>query len=156
MTSSPPPPPRPLPEFIMGPPIGARTDSLSVGYFKGWVEGHAQGGAPVFADVRDVARAHVLAAETPEANGRYIVAAAASTPPHLISAWLRERFPGYDFEEGTVEESRAIVDPGRVQRELGLQLTPVRTTLLDMAAVLLALGIAQLRHTAAEAAVPAK
>lgn len=54
-----------------------------------WVEGKAQGGAPVFADVRDVARAHILAAENPAASGRYIVAASHSTPAARISAWLQ-------------------------------------------------------------------
>jgi hypothetical protein len=54
-----------------------------------WVEGAAQSGAPVFADVRDVARAHVLAAENPSASGRYIVANSHSTPPSHISAWLQ-------------------------------------------------------------------
>jgi hypothetical protein len=53
------------------------------------VEGKAQDGAPTLADVRDVARAHILAAEHPSATGRYIVANSHSTPPHLISAWLQ-------------------------------------------------------------------
>lgn len=134
-----------LPEFIMGPPIAARTDSTSIGYFKAWVEGKAQKGAPVFADVRDVARAHLLAAETPSASGRYIVAASASTPPQLISTWLRERFPQFLFQEGEEDESKAVVESSRVQRELGLTLTPVQTTLLEMATVLVALGVAQPR-----------
>lgn len=54
-----------------------------------WVEGKAQSGAPVFADVRDVARAHILAAENPAASGRYIVANSHTTPAAHISAWLQ-------------------------------------------------------------------
>lgn len=59
-----------------------------------WVEGKAQAGAPVFADVRDVARAHILAAENPAACGRYIVAAATTTPASHISACLQARACG--------------------------------------------------------------
>ncbi len=73
----------------MGPVISSRSDATSLGYMKGWVEGTAHQGAPVFADVRDVARAHILAAETPAASGRYIVANSHSTPGVLISAWLQ-------------------------------------------------------------------
>ena len=59
------------------------------------LEGQAPSGAPVFADVRDVARAHILAVEVPEAKGRYIVSQAFTTPPHLISKWLQvRRLPG--------------------------------------------------------------
>jgi nucleoside-diphosphate-sugar epimerase len=81
---------------------------------KMWVEGKALGGGPVFADVRDVARAHVLAAETPHASGRYIVANTHSTPPHLISGWLAERFPHHEFEEGEHGESKEIMDNSKV------------------------------------------
>ena len=138
----------------MGPVLSSRTDATSMGYLKAWVEGRAQAGSPVFADVRvqlrcpagcasvpaswcrlslcllpapqtpsqrqplpqhplrgphrpaspspachhhhppllqvrDVARAHVLAAEIPDASGRYIVAASHSTPAALISGWLQ-------------------------------------------------------------------
>ena len=53
------------------------------------MEGKAQSGAPVFADVRDVARAHLLAAETPSAKGRYIVANSHSLPASQIAAWFK-------------------------------------------------------------------
>lgn len=135
-----------LPEFIMGPVISSRTDGTSVGYMKQWVEGKVLSGAPVFADVRDVARAHILAAETPSAQGRYIVAAAESTPPQVISAWLKERFPDGSFEDvadDQHEESKVVIDNGRVQKELGLVLTPVKSTIIDMAVTLVQLGIAK-------------
>ena len=75
----------------MGPVISRRLDATSLGWMKGWVEASSspQSGAPVFADVRDVARAHILAAETPGASGRYIVAASHTTPASTISAWLQ-------------------------------------------------------------------
>lgn len=139
-----------LPEFIMGPIISARTDGTSVGYMKVWAEGTAQSGAPVFADVRDVAKAHVLAAENPAASGRYIVANPLSTPPQDITTWLQDSFPEFEFEEpGSKEESTAVVDSSRVQKELGLVLTPVRSTIVDMVATLIALGLANPKSKAA-------
>ncbi|KAI3433285.1 hypothetical protein D9Q98_003104 [Chlorella vulgaris] len=131
-----------LPEFIMGPVISTRADATSLGYMKEWVEGKAQDGAPTLADVRDVARAHILAAEHPSATGRYIVANSHSTPPHLISAWLQERFPEHVFGECAVEESKEKVNNWRIQRELGLAITPVKETVLDMATTLVRLGLA--------------
>lgn len=167
------------------------------------MEGKAQSGAPVFADVRDVARAHILAADNPAASGRYIVANSHTTPAAHISAWLQvgaaegglhsythsththryvhcllgwrisgsaapamwrpccichpfptgkpmpghsplqERFPEYVFEAGEAGEPQPSINNSRVQRELGLAITPVRETLQDMAATLIALGLAQ-------------
>ena len=135
-----------LPEFIMGPLLIGRLDGTSMGYMKGWVEGTAQSGAPVFCDVRDVARAHILAAELPEAKGRYIVANTHSTPAALISSWLKERFPEFGFDEvketGGAEEK---MDSSKVKQELGLALTPVKETIIDMAVTLIQLGLAQPR-----------
>lgn len=135
-----------LPEFIMGPVISRRTDATSLGYMKAWVEGSAQSGAPVFADVRDVARAHILAAEKPGASGRYIVANSHSTPASDISAWLQERFPDCEFAAGEAGQAEEKVNNGRVQRELGLAITPVKETVQDMAATLVALELAAPKH----------
>ena len=60
-----------------------------LGWLQAWLEGTAQNFAPVFADVRDVARAHILAAENPAASGRFIVANTHTTSPSTISAWLQ-------------------------------------------------------------------
>lgn len=82
------PPPRPHNSSHLAPPRPLLPAPHSPTE-QAWVEGAAQGGAPVFADVRDVARCHVLAAETPAASGRYIVAASHTTPAAAISAWLQ-------------------------------------------------------------------
>ena len=168
----------------MGPLIARRADGTSLGWMRGWLEDAApKSGTPVFADVRDVARAHVLAAEQPTASGRYIVAASHTTPAAQISAWLQarraaagegaacslavpsctrpppppatnasalttspllpqERWPQYEFAVGEAGEAVEAIDGSRVTRELGLVLTPVKETLLDMAATLIALGLA--------------
>ena len=132
-----------LPNFIMGPPIGRRTDSISVGYLKGWLEGTASTGSITFTDVRDVARAHVLAAESASAHGRYIVSQATSADPAVISAALRRRFPGLAIPEGERLPAETTIDNSKAERELGLHLTPLETSFVDMATALIALGIAK-------------
>jgi nucleoside-diphosphate-sugar epimerase len=132
-----------LPDFVMGPPLSrAARGSTSVGWFKAWVEGGAHAGCATICDVRDVARAHILAAETPTANGRYIVAAGPA-PPQDVARWLGERFPGAAFAAPAAEAPAGPgVDASRARRDLGLALTPVRETLLDMAAAMISLGLA--------------
>ena len=133
-----------LPNFIMGPPISAALpDPTSVGFLKQWLEGTASKGSITYApDVRDVARAHILAATTPSASGRYIVSEAASASPAFIAATLRERFPEFDIPDGEEEPSVTTIDNSKATRELGLQLTPLAVTLVDMAVALIALSIA--------------
>lgn len=127
----------------MGPPLSrAAAGSTSVGWFRAWVEGGAHAGCATVTDVRDVARAHVLAAETPSANGRYIVSAGPA-PPQDVARWLAERFPGAAFAAPPAEAPAGPgVDASRAARDLGLALTPVRETLLDMAAAMISLGLA--------------
>lgn len=56
---------------------------------QGWLEG-SPGGDPTHADVRDVARAHILAAENPSASGhRYIVSQRQSSNPAEVGRWLQ-------------------------------------------------------------------
>eukprot|EP00951_Prasinocladus_malaysianus_P017503 scaffold138084_cov14-Prasinocladus_malaysianus.AAC.1 len=57
------------PNFIMGPVISRRVDGTSVGWLKAVMEKAAPDNCPILCDVRDVAAAHILAAETPSAKG---------------------------------------------------------------------------------------
>jgi nucleoside-diphosphate-sugar epimerase len=133
-----------LPNFVLGPALSAALpDPTSVGFLKSWLEGTASKGSITYApDVRDVARAHILAATTPSALGRYIVSEASSASPAFIAATLRERFPAFAIPDGEDEPSETTIDNSKAIRELGLQLTPLATTLVDMAVTLIALGIA--------------
>lgn len=117
-------------------------DGTSVGFLKGWLEGTPSGGSCTHSDVRDVARAHLLAAITPHASGRYIVAQPASASPAFISRTLRARFPKYSIADGVEEPAQASMDGSKALRELGLVLTPMEQTFVDMAVVLVELGIA--------------
>ncbi len=53
-----------------------------------WVEGKP-GGNPVYCDVRDVVAAHIAAAETPSASGRYMVTHTHSSNPKEVSQFLQ-------------------------------------------------------------------
>ena len=55
---------------------------------QGWLEGKP-GGSPVHCDVRDVAAAHICAAERSAASGRYIVSHASSSNPAEVGRWLQ-------------------------------------------------------------------
>ena len=59
-------------------------------------------GAPLMmwmVDVRDVARAHVRAAELPQAKGRYLCSVEMTTTPREVSQLLNARFPEYEFPQ---------------------------------------------------------
>lgn len=66
------------PAFVMGPPLTKTPHSESISFMKDILKGKMFAGVPDlslgFVDVRDVARAHLLAMQSPEANGRYIIA----------------------------------------------------------------------------------
>ena len=66
------------PAFVMGPPLTADTNSESIQFMKDMLGGKFFTGAPYlefgFVEVRDVARAHILALEKEAANGRHILA----------------------------------------------------------------------------------
>ena len=54
-----------------------------------WLEGQPGGSGAVYVDVRDVARAHVLAAEVPQAEGRYTLSHTHGSDVTEIAAWLQ-------------------------------------------------------------------
>ncbi len=66
------------------------TDDVAV---QGIAEGKPVEGTPLICDVRDVAMAHILAAETPSATGRYIVSQRAPVTATWVSTLLRVSFP---------------------------------------------------------------
>eukprot|EP00879_Flechtneria_rotunda_P021795 GHRR01022982.1.p1 GENE.GHRR01022982.1~~GHRR01022982.1.p1 ORF type:complete len:315 (+),score=84.34 GHRR01022982.1:492-1436(+) len=67
-----------LPNFVLGPVISSQqAGSVSVGFMTGILEspaGREFTGSWTVNDVRDVAAAHILAAENPKAHGRYAAA----------------------------------------------------------------------------------
>ena len=60
-----------------------------ISVFQGLAEGKPAQGTPLICDVRDVAAAHVAAAENPSASGRYIVSQRAPVTAAFVSSLLR-------------------------------------------------------------------
>lgn len=68
---------------------------------------------------------------------------AAITPDFVVST-LRERFPEYQFPDPAEHlEAADRMSNKKAETELGLSLTPIKATLVDMATTLLALGVAK-------------
>ncbi|HBH24114.1 MAG TPA: diaminohydroxyphosphoribosylaminopyrimidine deaminase [Cytophagales bacterium] len=76
------------PGFVMGPSLSKRIDSASVSFIKALVDGTYKSGAPElhfgFVDVRDVAKAHILAGFKPEATGRHILVAGSKSMMEVV------------------------------------------------------------------------
>lgn len=94
------------PAFIVGPSLSQRQDSESVSIIRQLGDGSFRQGAPDlslgFVDVRDVALAHVRAAQAPQADGRFILAERVMSFPEA-AVGLRERFgDAYGFPRGRV------------------------------------------------------
>ena len=134
---------------ILGPPIGRRVDGMSVNTLTGLLDGsQVDAGVPPLnltdVDVRDVAYAHVAAAEVPTAAGRYIVSRPTpasrldyvrviqplypnrTLPSKVSSPWM--------FKEYTMDNSRSI-------NELGVNYVEQERSVLDMVAKLIDIGI---------------
>ncbi|MBN8193990.1 aldehyde reductase [Bacillus sp. NTK074B] len=84
------------PSFVMGPALTKRTDSTSTSTILSFLTGGFKTGVPDLAtgvvDVRDIAKAHMLAAFTPEAKGRYILSGGEITFKE-IAKLIERNFP---------------------------------------------------------------
>lgn len=85
------------PGFIIGPSLSKRTDSTSIDMMIQLGSGKFKSGVPAgnmsFVDVRDVARAHILAGFTPTASGRYICSPYEKSFMDLVNA-VKTHYPG--------------------------------------------------------------
>ncbi len=93
------------PGFIMGPSLSKRTDSTSIEVMMQLASGKFKSGVPSgdmgFVDVRDVARAHLLAGYSPEASGRHICVSDHKTFLDMANA-VRAKYPNYPLPKGFV------------------------------------------------------
>ena len=101
------------PGLVLGPALSPHTTSESVRIIRDFGTGYYRLGVPKgsfgIVDVRDVADAHVRAAMTAEATGRYILVAETLTLLQ-ISAILRDRFGGaYPFPRRTLPKFVAVL-----------------------------------------------
>lgn len=146
------------PGLILGPSLTPASDSGSLFLMNELMSGYFFYGAPgfsfTFADVRDVADAHIKAAENPAAAGRYIVARPEMVSMHEMARIIRSRYPRrlliprhrvpdvavrvlgprFGLTPDYIAKHLGItfaVDNHRSLDELGLVYRPVRETMLD-------------------------
>ncbi len=144
------------PGFIMGPSLSKRTDSTSIEIMIQLATGKFKTGVPSgnmsFVDVRDVAKAHILAGFTPSASGRHICSACEKSFLDLANA-IRKNYPQYPLPKGFVPKllfwliaplagfTRKYVklnvgidlrfDNSYIRKDLGLEFTPFEQTITD-------------------------
>ncbi|MFR0352395.1 NAD-dependent epimerase/dehydratase family protein [Streptomyces sediminimaris] len=144
--------------LVLGPSLTPASRSGSLFLLDELFKGYFFYGAPDFSfttvDVRDLADAHIAAAERPQARGRYIVAARRMTSFHEMARVIRRRYPAdlrlprtrlphwpvrilgpaFGLTQDYIRKHLGIrfeVDNSRGVRELGISYRPVEETLLD-------------------------
>jgi nucleoside-diphosphate-sugar epimerase len=155
------------PSFVFGPcdnaPNTATTTSSSSSFSLELVDQWVRGLSPVqsrlLVDVRDVARAHVMAGRLPQAavGQRYIVSHEARVSSGEIADWLRFvcqttglsdpdliHFDA-DFQGGAIPiGSKEVEAVARLKKELGVSIRPAKETIMEMACALLQKDTARL------------
>lgn len=83
------------PGFVLGPSLAKASDSTSLSTMLELIDGTLKMGLPSvyfpFVDVRDVAKAHIKAMETPDASGRHILVER-SAPLLKVAQMLRQKY----------------------------------------------------------------
>ncbi len=145
------------PGFVMGPSLTKRVDSTSIHTLLRILHGEIAIGSPnlafVFSDVRDVAKAHLLAAFTDKAKGRYIITSEAGTllklgqiidrnfldaykvPKRLVPKWLVWLIgPSIGFTRTFVKNNIGYPldsDTSKSVKELGITYHTLEETVVD-------------------------
>jgi nucleoside-diphosphate-sugar epimerase len=146
------------PGLVLGPSLTPASESGSLFLLEELFKGYFFYGAPDFSfttvDVRDVADAHIAAAERPDAHGRYILAAETMTSFDDMARIIRTRYPkdlrlprtrlphwpvrvlgpAFGLTQDYIRKHLGItfrVDNSRSVKELGVVYRPVEETVLD-------------------------
>eukprot|EP01098_Paradermamoeba_levis_P003527 TRINITY_DN1591_c0_g1_i5.p1 TRINITY_DN1591_c0_g1~~TRINITY_DN1591_c0_g1_i5.p1 ORF type:complete len:325 (+),score=100.33 TRINITY_DN1591_c0_g1_i5:270-1244(+) len=137
------------PSFVVGPPLSKRTDGTSVGLIRDFLEGkfYEKGTNPSCfgtIDVRDIAAAHIAAAEIPEAKGRYLVSSDRGISHLEYAQFLLKsgKFDKYKIptKESSAPTKRPHFNNTKVQKELGIKISPIDNAIVEMAQALIDLG----------------
>ena len=83
-------------------------------HLQGLLEGTKDSLMPWVCDVRDIARAHIRAAEIPAAKGRHIVSQGATVPTKRLVDALSKAFPDFKFPSVKDEASKDVIDNTKV------------------------------------------
>lgn len=144
------------PGFILGPPLNKHNSGVSNEFMADLGNGKFKMGAPKgtigIVDVRDAAKAHILAGYTPNANGRHITAGY-NMSFFDIAMILRKTYPDLPLPKRSLSKTVAWIvgpmygltrsyvsknfnidlnfDNSYVQQDLGLEFTPLEKTLND-------------------------
>ncbi|CAH1416526.1 unnamed protein product [Lactuca virosa] len=124
------------PGFVIGPVLQPTINITSKGFI-----GLIETGKEVFADgiyrlvdVRDVANAHILAFENPEANGRYIMVADVNHSSEIMKI-INQNYPALDYSERYKDSKYEGTPPFFVSRtraeSLGVKFTTVEVSIKD-------------------------
>ena len=154
------------PGLVFGPSLSKRTDSTSINLMMELASGKFRTGVPAgknaHVDVRDAARAHILAGFIPAASGRHL--AVASENDFLeIAQIIAEKYPNLPLPKGYVPKwlfqliapfigfTRTFVrnnegidvacDNSYIRKDLGMEFRPFRETIHDHVAQLVADGL---------------
>lgn len=151
------------PGFVMGPSLTSRVDSTSIDTMRGILNGRYKTGVPDLyfgiVDVRDVARAHILAATNPSISGRHICVSGVY-PLMDVATILKNQYPDRPIPSSKVPKFLLYLvgpmmgfswkfirlnygipftfDNSKSTSVMGLQYTPLRNTVLDHAEQLIA------------------
>ena len=117
------------PSMVFGPPrnLAAAKRAVSVQVVEGWAFGGKKIESRLVADVRDVARAHVVAATAEGAGGnRYILSSEARVPADQTKGSIATRFPELAAGLGPADSAFSPAIP------IGTQEVDVAPTLRDL------------------------
>ncbi|KAM0902451.1 hypothetical protein ACQ4PT_019295 [Festuca glaucescens] len=125
-----------VPSMTMGPML-----QQSLNFSSSHVARYLTGAKPTYpnavaayTDVRDVARAHVLAYERPDARGRYLCIGAVLHRAHFLNL-LKNLFPQYSFTAKCEDDGKPMAKPYKFSnqrlRDLGLKFTPLAESLYE-------------------------
>lgn len=154
------------PGFVMGPSLSTRQDGTSVKYMIGLLNGQFKSGAPdlyfAVVDVRDVAKAHVLAALNPASSGRHICVSDHADFMDFANI-LREEFPKNKLPKSVapkwlmyfigpfmgiswrfINRNMGIkfeFDNSYIKKDLGIEFRPFKETLIEHANQLVEAGL---------------
>jgi nucleoside-diphosphate-sugar epimerase len=154
------------PGFIMGPSLSKRIDSTSIDIMIQLATGKFKTGVPSgdmsFVDVRDVAKAHILAGFTPNASGRHICSAHEKNfldlanviradypefplPTKFVPKWLFSLIaPMVGFTRKYVKLNVGFdirLDNSYIKKDMGMEFLPFEQTINDHFHQLLTDGI---------------
>jgi nucleoside-diphosphate-sugar epimerase len=146
------------PGFVMGPSLTKRVDSTSIDTMRSLLNGKFKTGVPDLyfgiVDVRDVAKAHILAATNEKASGRHLLVGEVA-PIAEIARVLKEKYPTRPIPSSTLPKFMLYlvgpfmgfswrflnlnygipfkIDHSWSIKDLGIEYTPLKTTLADHA-----------------------